>query len=397
METGVIVFLVLALTGGGIAYIGDKLGTKIGKKRLTLFGLRPKHTSILVTIITGILIASLSIGVMAVLSENVRVALFGLKRIQEQTEQLNEELSEKNKRIHESEILLAKKESEIKEINSKVVLRTQELEEAEAIRDDMSRKLSIVEAAYQKAAQKLTTSEKEIQVLEETKNELTDSVARLETMTKALEKGLATVREGRVLFRVGEILSTFVVDENQTPIECDQLLKQAIYDTNNVVRQGLGITDKNAILLYVSKSEFERAVEELQNSSTKKMVRITAAGNIVYGEAALVDLQIYDRNQIYRKGDVVWEKKLVGASNDGNVEYELIQFLKEVNHQVQQRGLLPDPISGTVGSLSGEDLFQAIQLISKAGGTAKIEAIAAQDIYTEGPLRITLRINGEDV
>jgi len=55
---GIVLIAVLAIMGGAIAYIGDKLGTRVGKRKLSIFGLRPKHTSIIVTIITGILIAS---------------------------------------------------------------------------------------------------------------------------------------------------------------------------------------------------------------------------------------------------------------------------------------------------------------------------------------------------
>ena len=50
--------VILAITGGVIAYLGDRIGMKIGRKRLTLFGLRPKHTSILITILTGVFIAT---------------------------------------------------------------------------------------------------------------------------------------------------------------------------------------------------------------------------------------------------------------------------------------------------------------------------------------------------
>ena len=49
---GVFLIVVLILTGGAIAFIGDRLSTKIGKKRLSILGLRPRHTSIIVTIIT---------------------------------------------------------------------------------------------------------------------------------------------------------------------------------------------------------------------------------------------------------------------------------------------------------------------------------------------------------
>ena len=61
---GLTLILVLAIMGGAIAFIGDKLGSKIGKKRLSIFGLRPYHTSVLMTVITGILIAAVTLGVL---------------------------------------------------------------------------------------------------------------------------------------------------------------------------------------------------------------------------------------------------------------------------------------------------------------------------------------------
>ena len=78
---GVLLIVVLILTGGAIAFIGERLGTKIGKKRLSIFGLRTRHTSIVITIFTGICITTLTFGVMAAASENVRTALFGMERL----------------------------------------------------------------------------------------------------------------------------------------------------------------------------------------------------------------------------------------------------------------------------------------------------------------------------
>ena len=62
MVVGVKILIIIALMGGLIAYMGDKLGTKVGKRRMSLFGLRPKHTSIIVTIVTGLLVAAATVG-----------------------------------------------------------------------------------------------------------------------------------------------------------------------------------------------------------------------------------------------------------------------------------------------------------------------------------------------
>ena len=81
---GVVLVAVLLVMGGAIAFIGDRLGTRVGKKRLSIFGLRPRHTSILVTIVTGICITGATFGIMSAVSENVRTALFGMEKLNAQ-------------------------------------------------------------------------------------------------------------------------------------------------------------------------------------------------------------------------------------------------------------------------------------------------------------------------
>ncbi len=44
------------LAGGVAAYWGDRVGQAVGKKRLSVFGLRPKYTSRVVAVATGVLI-----------------------------------------------------------------------------------------------------------------------------------------------------------------------------------------------------------------------------------------------------------------------------------------------------------------------------------------------------
>lgn len=70
---GVLLIAVLIITGGAIAFIGDRLGTKIGK-RGCLYSDSGPHTSIVITIFTGICITTLTFGVMAAASENVRTS-----------------------------------------------------------------------------------------------------------------------------------------------------------------------------------------------------------------------------------------------------------------------------------------------------------------------------------
>ena len=85
---GIRLMFLLAVMGGLIAYIADKLGSKIGKKKLSVFGLRPHDTSVLLTVLSGVLISLFSVGILAVSSESARTALFGMEKLQKELSRL---------------------------------------------------------------------------------------------------------------------------------------------------------------------------------------------------------------------------------------------------------------------------------------------------------------------
>ena len=62
----------MIVIGGFVAWVADSLGRKIGKKRLSFMGLRPRYTATLLTVGAGILIPILTIAALFVLSRDVR-------------------------------------------------------------------------------------------------------------------------------------------------------------------------------------------------------------------------------------------------------------------------------------------------------------------------------------
>ena len=69
-------FLLLILVASGlIAWVADGLGKKIGKKRISVFGLRPKHVASLGTVLMGVCVSLVSIGLVAASSKEARVWL----------------------------------------------------------------------------------------------------------------------------------------------------------------------------------------------------------------------------------------------------------------------------------------------------------------------------------
>lgn len=76
--------LFIMIVAGGVAYVGDRVGHQVGRKRLTLFGIRPRYTSTIVAIATGMVIA-LVITVGAILgSQQVQTAFFKLSSINQE-------------------------------------------------------------------------------------------------------------------------------------------------------------------------------------------------------------------------------------------------------------------------------------------------------------------------
>jgi hypothetical protein len=80
---GTLTILIITIVAGAIAYVGDRVGHQVGRKRLTLFGMRPRYTSTIVAIGTGMVIALAVTGVAIIFSRQVQTALFEMNQLSE--------------------------------------------------------------------------------------------------------------------------------------------------------------------------------------------------------------------------------------------------------------------------------------------------------------------------
>lgn len=62
----------MVVAGGFVAWFADNLGRTLGKKRLTLFHMRPRHTATLLTVLAGMLIPFITVVAVATVSEEAR-------------------------------------------------------------------------------------------------------------------------------------------------------------------------------------------------------------------------------------------------------------------------------------------------------------------------------------
>ena len=93
------ILLVLVL-GGILSTLGDRLGTKVGKARLSIFKLRPKSTAVLITVFTGSIISAISFATMVVFDRDLRVGLFQLEDIREKIIESETELKKLEKNLY---------------------------------------------------------------------------------------------------------------------------------------------------------------------------------------------------------------------------------------------------------------------------------------------------------
>ena len=82
MTTGIILIAAILILGGVIATVGDRIGTRVGKARLSLFKLRPRKTAVLVTIFTGSIIAASTLAILFAADKSLRTGVFELEKIQ---------------------------------------------------------------------------------------------------------------------------------------------------------------------------------------------------------------------------------------------------------------------------------------------------------------------------
>ena len=379
MFIGIAMFFVLMLMGGLIAFLGDKIGSKVGKKRMTLFGLRPKYTSVIVTIISGILISFLTVTVLAVVNENVRVALFGLSKLQAQMANLNQEIIVKNKELDEGKKQLEARNKEYEGVTKKSEKTVKELERVESQRAYVQSELFSVQNAYQEAQAGIRQSAEEIEQLEKTKEELSGNITKLNS-------------EKEALLGAGQVLTDAVVDENMSKEQSEQVLGSILNDINNLLKERMNVSDKDVYLVRMPKIAFDKAVDQVAGASNKKLVRVVAAGNLILGEPAIVEFDVHDNNLVFHANETIMTAKMLNYKGLKRPDAQGLSMLNELNHLAKDKGILPDPITGKVGQLEGQELLSVIEKVKGYNSKCVLVIKAKKDIYSDGPLLIDIEV-----
>lgn len=359
-ETTWLPILSLIIASAVLSVIGDAIGTKYGKKRVSVFKLRPKHASRLITAITGALIAVGILSVMAVLSQDVRTALFGMKILKQQMNELQFQLTQNERTTNEMRASLA-------EASASLDLTGFEL-------DTMKNDKLILEQ------QKLE--------LEATLRIMRDESLRLKQELRALRSEAialsANVMLGQTAFEPG--LSR---EEIKAGLEA---LKQRV--RRNVLTRISGHSFAGLVDVPVEfDAESEEAlINELLISDERQYVRALSGENYTVGENLRVMIRLETGTSIltYHDGEPVYRKFFMLDGTKSTPEDILHIFLRELRAKAINDGIIPDPSENNVGTLNGEAFFNAVERLGKIKDSVIISALASGDIYTEGPVMIEI-------
>ncbi|MBW4606322.1 MAG: DUF3084 domain-containing protein [Hassallia sp. WJT32-NPBG1] len=492
MTTGYILIAAILIIGGVIATVGDRIGTRVGKARLSLFKLRPKNTAVVITIFTGALISASTLGILFAADEGLRKGVFELENIQRDLRQKRDQLktAEAQKSQVEVELDKAKKEQtqaqqqlqqtnqSLKEANAKQQVTQAQLNrtiaqqaQTQANLERTQNQLSQVVSRYQQAINQLESVSQQrkellggIQRLRAERQRLFDeakkAIAEAQTAIKKRDRELANRQEtieqrdqkisqldrlirernsaiasreqvitqresrlkeletqqdyleqevarlekyyqsfrylrlGKVALVRGQVIAAGVIrapDSAVARTAVIKLLQEANRNANIELAEPNTNPVNNVQILRVTQERVEQLSKQISDGR-EYAVRIFSAGNYVRGEKQIEFFADAARNQVvFTGGEVV---ATTTADPKTMTSYQLQQRLQLLISASQFRarnaGIVEDiQVQGPV--------FRFIAQLRQYDQPVDIKAVAAEDIYTVGPLKVRLLViqNGQ--
>ena len=325
--------IILLALGGAIAFIGDRIGHRIGKKRLTFFGLRPRYTAIAITVLSGAMIAVFTGLLLLSISSDVRIALFGLDKLK----------------------------TDIRD-------KTKELESIKKDKGSLQKELLVM-------LDQLNSSKKEIKELSITK--------------AALSKEIETTRSGFVLFKVNEVITTAVIDSGTDAAKIEARLKEVLAATDSIIKKAINGEKKHYIVM--KDKELEEAVAYTLKVPGQVIVRVVSASNVLYNEEVPVHFELFENVLVFKKADKLGSSKINGNKPLSEIEQAIKVLLAQVSDAATEKGILPDA-TGSVGNIAYSRIFEFSKEIKAQKKTVDVEVYTEKDTNTIGPLEVNLRL-----
>lgn len=388
--SGWLLIVALLALGGVLSTLGDRLGSRVGKARLSLFNLRPRRTAVLITVLTGSLISALSLGLMLLVSERLRTGLFELDRL-EQT---------------------------LRDSRARVALQQADLQRAEGDRQQALIGLHDAEGKSRLAEQRAQTLRRELKPLQEQRQRLEQERSRLsrdvqardadirrteaelaqvrrkinagEKELKDLEANLIALRRGDVVITSGQALATAKV-RLQRPDQAKEVITALLQQANRMAfARTLPGQPVNRQILLVSRGDIAK-LEQLLIRPGSWVVSILSAANVLKGEKQVLAFpDIRPNREVVALGEVLATTTIDVEERDADqVRRRLSLLLAAAYAKAQRQGTLTDGLQYDPSAFNqlGRRLTER-----PAGQTVALEAVALRAAETPDPIVVELRV-----
>ena len=265
---GAVVFFafILFVMGGVTAYMGDRLGSYIGKKRHSTFGLRPRHTAMLWTVVSGGVIAVGTLLLFLALNNTFSTALVrgpqllatnGL--LENQNRRLASHNSETERQAREDSRRAAQAQKQAGDAQAQAGQARAALSQVRAVLGQVQSSLARSKNALARRQAVLTVAEKQLVA---TRGNLSSTSADLGRAQKQVHLARLGVKEARKQYQIADVqyvqasrdVLRLATRQDTLRAENDRLTRQ------NKAQQGLLATSQGHPLIFRHEEELGRTV-----------------------------------------------------------------------------------------------------------------------------------------
>ena len=387
--TGWLLILALLALGGVLSTLGDRLGSLVGKARLSLLGMRPRRTAVLITVLTGSLISAISLGLMLLVSERLRTGLFELDRLEQRLQTSRSQLSRSNSQLASSRLEVARAEQGKREAQTRF---EQAQARASKLRQELAPLLAQrnqLELERSRLSQEVKGRDAEIRSTEAELAQVRRRISAGAQELKDLEGNLIALRRGDVVLSSGQTLASAKVTLER-PEQAKEVITALLQQANlNAFRRVLPGQPPDRQILLVPKNDISK-LEGLLAKPGSWVVSILSAANVLRGERQVLAFPDLRPNRpVVKAGEVLASTTIEGDLTALEpVSRRLNLLLAAAYARAQRQGTLVEGLQFDAASFK-----QLARELSERqpGQVAQLEALAINSASTADPIAVELR------
>ena len=387
--TGWLLILALLALGGVLSSLGDRLGSMVGKARLSLLGMRPRRTAVLITVLTGSLISAVSLGLMLLVSERLRTGLFELDRLEARLQTSRSQLARSNSQLASSRQEVARAEQGKRQAQTRF---EQAQARASTLRQELSPLLAQrnqLEVERSRLSQEVKGRDAEIRRTEAELAQVRRRISAGAQELKDLEANLIALRRGDVVLSSGQTLASAKVTLER-PEQAKEVINALLQQANlNAFRRVLPGQPPDRQILLVPKSDINK-LESLLTKPGSWVVSILSAANVLRGERQVLAFpDIRPNRPVVKAGEVLASTTIEGdLTAQEPVSRRLNLLLAAAYARAQRQGTMVEGLQFDAASFKrlASELSER-----QSGQVAQLEAIALNSASTADAIAVELR------